>query len=105
MNPYPKKLEVVEDFCPICLTQFIEKDLDGNKHFMPNHCQFQIKMSNGSFTDIAVCKTCFKERASREMIDAIFEGLKEYWLKAGAKDKDLLDGSRKIEKIYRNTVW
>lgn len=97
------KYETIEDLCPICRVMIFGLDMKtGAKGPMPNQCQFKVKLSSGTWTDIGMCKDCFKKVTDAE-IEQILEGIKKYWASKGFIKP--VEDNWKIVEIDRTTVW
>lgn len=47
---------------------------------LPNHAQIRCTTPAGDEMDLGICSSCVEDGVSLEMVNAVLEGIKDYWL-------------------------
>lgn len=79
------KLEHIPLHCPVCKQRFM--NVFGKP--LPNHAQIRCVTSDGNEMDLGICENCINEGVTMEMVDAVLEGIKDYWVAEVDSNKTL----------------
>jgi len=93
-----KKLKIEHKplHCPICGERFM--NLFGQP--LPNHAQMRCITDAGDEMDLGICENCIDKGVSMDMLNAILEGIKDYWVFEIEEDKNLKKSEKDARKKH-----
>ena len=82
--------------CPVCGERFM--NLFGQP--LPNHAQLRCRTTSGDIMDIGVCANCIEDGVTQEMVEAVLNGIKDYWVASVEMDKNLKGDEKRVRKQF-----
>ena len=85
--------------CPVCGARFM--NVFGQP--LPNHAQIRTTTTKGDTMDIGICQNCIEKGVSLEMLNAVLEGIKDYWCFEIDVNKNIKSDEKKRKKAFHNS--
>ena len=100
-----EKMKTMVGYCSCCGIEIMDLSVKGKAKLLPNFCENELELSNGTIMPVGVCSSCKAKlvsgKATQKTADAILANHKTYWF--GKKEKERPQNFENLTVVDPNT--